>query len=97
MVGLFCASEQGQNARSCLVRKSREQAKKLEGHLHTIESQLSTLEKQIQFAGDQLAHRLQEATYRAVGHYVPAVPESVDTWALENGELTRDLRRMPHG
>ena len=94
--GLLCSPASVPRARRAVIRKARLRTEWLVGRLHEVEQHLAALEEQIHATGDQLSHRVHEATVKAVDHFVPSVPDDPSTWELGGAELTRDLRRMPH-
>lgn len=91
--GLLVAPTSGREFRQRIVECTQTQGAWVERRLQRIETQLSALEDQMQTTTTAFSERFREVTGRALDAYVPTMPES--SWAVEKGELARELRFMP--
>jgi gas vesicle protein len=86
--GLFYASETGHTVRRRIADQAQHSTRWMEARLHEVETRVHVMEEHLEEAGHEISDKLREAT----GRYVPRAEED---WTVQQGEMTRDLRRMP--
>jgi gas vesicle protein len=94
--GLLFAPRSGDQTRRLIGRQFLAPTRWVEDRLHDVERQLAALENQLAATTSEFGEKLHEVTSKAVGQYVPSVPDDPASWEnVDGNELTKDLRRMP--
>ena len=95
LAGMLFAPASGRDARRRIAASARGSTRWLGDQLQNLESQLGSLEQQIQTVGTQFSEKVRGVAKKAVDPYLPTFPEEEEQWKVDRKELTKDLRRMP--
>ena len=87
--GIFYQSEPFRRLRESLGESARARKRWVENQLHRLEDQIGQLEAQLQSLGEEFSSRIRSTVS------TDATAEERQTWKMVEGEVARDLPRMP--